>query len=257
MSTTTINNTLKNTEIDSDRIVSNNENGIVSSNKKCWFFVPASNLSETQEYENGLYYNTEDVVEVKEQSTPESFLINSNDPENNYIGKAQYKFGFKIVSKKIIETYNEGAMISKEINLGNFSYITLEVDQECQNCSVEYYIVSGTTETSILPYGTEEVDYEKLFYNFPTRFTINQSTKNPVLYEDNVQSERNYIDLSYDDYEKHNYFLSYIPGGDNTQIIPSSKYIKLKIIIRKYDDNAKFILNSAIINKFGGALEWN
>lgn len=253
----TINNTLKNTEIDNDRIVSNNESGIVSSNKKCWFFVPASNLSESQEYEDGLYYNTEDTVEIKEQSTPESLLINPNDPDSSYVKKARYKFGFQIASKKIIETYDEGAMVSKIINLGNFSYITLEVDQECQNCSVEYSIISATTETPILPYGIDKVDHEKLFCNLPTRFIINQSSVDPILYEDNIQSERNYTELSQDDYEKHNYYLTYVPGGENWQIIPSSKHIRVKIVIRKYDDNAKFKLNSAIINKFGGALEWN
>ena len=43
-----INNTQTNLEINTDRIVSNTDNGIVSTNKKCWSFIPSEYLSKTE-----------------------------------------------------------------------------------------------------------------------------------------------------------------------------------------------------------------
>ena len=79
----------------------------------------------------------------------------------------------------------------------------------------------------------------------------------PILYEDNIQSERNMSDLTNSDYELHDYHLSYIPGGDATKVIPTTQQIKIKVIIRKYDNNAKCLIKNVTVNKFGGALEWN
>ena len=45
-----------NSTIDNSRIVSNTDKGIVTSNKKCWYFVPKDKITEETEYDNGYYY---------------------------------------------------------------------------------------------------------------------------------------------------------------------------------------------------------
>lgn len=254
---TIINNTQTNLEINTDRIISNNENGIVSTNKKCWSFVPNKYLSKEEDIEDGLYYNKEDSPELKTNGRQDDFLINPNDIDSGYREKAQYKFGVKLKTNDIIETYDNAASISEEIDLGVFSYITLSSEEDKQNCSVEYYIINGNVETPILPEGITKVEKEKLFLNLPTRFIIDKSSVEPTLFEDNIQVERSFSELTSQDFEQHDYYLSYIPGGDNNKIIPTTEKIKIKIIIRKYNNDARCLIKNVTINKFGGALEWN
>ena len=252
-----INNTQTNLEINTDRIVSNTDNGIVSTNKKCWSFIPSEYLSKTEEIEDGLYHNKEEVPELKINGRQDDYLINQSDINSGYREKAQYRFGIQISNLDIIESYDNAACISKTIDLGTFSYITLSVDEECINSVTEYYIINGNVETPILPEGRTKIEKEKLFLNLPTRFIIDKSMDQPILYEDNIQSERNMSDLTNSDYELHDYHLSYIPGGDATKVIPTTQQIKIKVIIRKYDNNAKCLIKNVTVNKFGGALEWN
>ena len=89
--------------------------------------------------------------------------------------------------------------------------------------------------------------------------TITEPSKKDteIVTEDNIQVERSFSELTSQDFEQHDYYLSYIPGGDNNKIIPTTEKIKIKIIIRKYNNDARCLIKNVTINKFGGALEWN
>lgn len=252
-----IKNNLLNKEIDSSRIVSENNNGIIYTSKKSWYFVPNDQVTKEEQVEDGYFYNVENIANLDKKKSVDNYLNNPNEIEDVYVEKAQYKLCFEILDSYVLEPKKTSAIISKSINLNNFSYITLSVSEELEDVSVEYYIVSGNTETSILPENNIKIEKEKLFYNLPTRFVINQSEQAPILYENDIQIEREYTDLTFKDFESNDYYLTYIVGEDPYKIIPTTSNIKLKIIFRSRSSKAWAKIKNVVINKYGGTLEWN
>lgn len=247
-----------NSTIDNNRIVSNTDKGIVTSNKKCWYFVPKDKITEETEYDNGYYYTYDTVSTRKKSVLSSSYYTDTNPVETSYTEKARYYFGLKDIKLFNSSKVNNSGIISGYIALSNLSYITVNsVESGGENYSTEYYILDGLTEVSILPENQELVVKERLFYNTSLRFPVD-STVATTLYEDGVEISKNYLELTYDDYENHIYALTYKPGGDPYRYIPENTNIRVKIIIRCYNDESiSPNISGIVINKYGGKVEWN
>ncbi len=250
-------NNITNEEIDSDRIISESNNGVVYSNKKSWLFVPGNNVNRKNIIPDGFYYKSEDLVDYDKKDEIDPYLNNINEVENTYVEKAHYKMGLEFLDSYSIDAYKTSAILSKPIDLGNFSYITLSVIQELLDTSVEYYILSGNEEIPILPEGTNLIEKERLFFNLSPRFIINQSSQEPIVFQENNQIEKNYTELTFKDFEQNDYYLTYVPGGEAIKVIPSSSTIRVKIVLRKRSTDSWCKIKSVVINKYGGTLEWN
>lgn len=250
-------NNITSQDIDSSRIVSESDKGVTYTDKKSWLFVPNESIQKSIITPDGYFYTAEDPVSIKKLSEADPYLNNLSEIESVYVERAQYKFGLEFIDSYILDPYKDSAIISKPINLGNFSYITLSVNEELENASAEYYILSGNSEIPILPEEISIVEKEKLFFNLLPRFSINQTQADPVVFQENNQIEKKYTDLSFKDFEQYNYYLTYVPAGDTHKVIPSSSTIRVKIVLRKRTADAWCKIKNVIINKYGGTLEWN
>ena len=247
-----------NSTIDSNRIVSDTDKGIVTSNKKCWYFVPKDKITEEAQYDNGYYY-TEDTITTRKKSVlSSSYYTDTNPVETSYTEKARYYFGLKDIKLFNSSKVSNSGIISGYIALSNLSYITVSsIESSGENYSTEYYILDGLTEVSILPENQELAVKERLFYNTSLRFPVD-STVATTLYEDGVEISKNYLELTYDDYENHVYALTYKPGSDPYRYIPENTNVRVKIIIRCYnDESVSPNISGIVINKYGGKVEWN
>lgn len=255
MAETIVKNKITNNIIDSSRIINQDKNGVIFTNKKCWNFVPGKDI-ETTKKDVDKYYKEEDTIIPPENRQSERLVAEKYDGNSSYISKACYNFGLRFNSTYNLKSIGESVIVSSEINLGVFSYITLSVDEKIKNAAAEYYIISGNTEIPILPEGTEKIEKEKLFYNIPTRFIINNAVSAPMIFEENTQIEKEYNNITFEEFEKHHYYISYVPGGECIKIIPKNKTVKLKIIIRKFQEDSFCSLSNITINKYGGKLTW-
>lgn len=257
---TSLTNIKRKTPVDQSRITSENDKGIVITTRKSWQYIPKENITTSVSYDDGYYYNKENVPKLEKVIRTEAYNSSENPIETNYTEKARYRFGLKNVSFYNKKVNKVCGVISNYIYLNNYNYITLSVKEtEGENAAVEYYILDGVSEIAILPEGQEKVIKEKLFYNMPTRFTVNQIYEAPILYEDGIESDRNYLELSLDDYENHEYTLTYIPGGDPYKYIPENPNIRVKVILRGYSDTnyTPIKIKGIVINKYGGDPDWN
>lgn len=248
-----------NREIDESRIVSDNDKGIVYSNKKSWKYIPSQNIRRTVEYKDSYYYKKEELEDNKNKKEAAPLLLGNNDITDFYVNKAQYKFGVEFNTLSKINPYNESAIISEEINLNNFSYITISVEQELENVIVEYWLYyNGTRKEEIIPQNTSLLQKERLFNGVSTRFLRNETTEKPKIYEDKSLTEKSIHELTKEDFENHKYYIEYIPLNDYTKIIPKSSKIRLGLTIRILDDK-DYICNikNIVVNKYGGEIKWN
>lgn len=251
-------NTNDNSIIDQSRIISNTDKGIVTSNKKCWYFIPSDKVKSDNEYDNGYYYTNDSEITKKKSDSTAEFYIAENQIQNNYTEKARYYFGIKDIQLYNSKEKRVSGIVSDYLNLNqNYAYISLfTIEEDGTDYSIEYSILDGINEINILPENIDTVIKEKLFYNTPLRFNISNIT-NPVLYEDNIESSKNYLELTLDDFENHEYTLSYQTAEDDSKYIPSNNEIRVKVIIRAIGDNFVSPKISLGINKYGGEAAWN
>ena len=251
-------NTNDNSVIDQKRIISNTDKGIVTSNKKCWYFVPKDKINEENEYEDGYYFTSDSQISKQKADSTAKFYTKENEVESNYTEKARYYFGIKDIQLFNSQEKRVSGIISDYLNLNqNYAYISIySIENNGQDYSVEYSILDGINEIPILPENITTAVKEKLFYNTSLRFNINTTTE-PILYEDNIELNKSYLELSYEDFENHEYTLTYNTLGDNNKYIPANNNIKVKVIIRKIGDNFISPEISLGINKYGGEEAWN
>lgn len=247
-----------NTIIDSDRIISNNDKGIVVTNKKSWHFIPKQNITEQEEYKDGYYYNQEDNTTLKSSTRTEEYILKENPIDTDYIEKSRYMFGFKNLKFANVKYDYTAGIISDYIDLDQYNYITISDSNELSlDYSIEYSILDGSLEIPILPEDQTKT-FEKLFYNIDPRFVLIDT---PVLYQYDKNSktlteiERNYTELSFDDFSNYDYYIEYTPGGETHKYIPENNNIRIKIIYRNLTDNNLYI-SSVVLKKYGGGPDW-
>lgn len=248
-------NELNKNKIDSSKIVSESNSGIVVTNKNCWKYVPKKRIKEVPSYKDGYYYTKEKTPEFEKDKKPQYFDIKNNAIDSAFVEKARYYFGIEKLRFNTFVADSVCGIISKEISVKNCSYITVNYTTT-ENALVECYILDGINETAIVPENMEgnEIE-EKLFFDTPLRFVPIE--KSGVLYENLLESNKNINMLTYEDFESNEYIYKYKIDRNAMHYVPDSESIKLKFIIRTKDKNDRIKIEDVTINKYGGKLEWN
>ena len=229
MSSIIITNTKTGKTISDENLALDLGQGILVKNKECVKYIPETDLNREKIAEAGSYSNSDKVP-----------ILGSHEADSgSYTEKAIYKFGLENLEFQKVEYDKACAIISSPVDVSGAQYITLEVTEgQKYNSTAEYYILDETmNETAILPMGQNRIELEKLFYGLPTRFLIDSGKDEPILYEDGKPSSKNYMALEYDDYNEHEYCLSYYPYLEKAyRYVPCSGTVRVKIIIRNYTD---------------------
>ena len=238
------------TVIDTDSIVNESSSGILVKNSDCIKFIPLSDLKIEEMADDGVY--------SKSEANPEFNFARDSFSSDLYTEKAEYKLGIANLEFKTVNYFKDTAIITKPVDVSECSYITLSVkESEGYNSFVEYYIIDGIDdEIPILPEGRREVTGEKLFYGLPTRFIVDNSQKQPILYEDGKVSNKDYNLLTHEDFLNHEYSLDYWPDGESiNKYVPKNDNISLKIVIRNYTDTFSPVYISDIrLNLYGSSV---
>lgn len=247
----TLLNKKSNSIINKEKIILSNDSGILISNGNCWKYVPQEDIVQQNDYTSKYYY-LNDKPKYIETAVSSQFHIDNIDVQEAYTEKAQYHFGFKNLQCSTKYLIKNSFIVSKDIEIDKCDYITLFTEEYKYNSDIEYYIIDGINEIPILPIDNNKIFKEKLFYGISTRFRIDPA--NPIIiYENNIEKDRNRDQLSAEEYEKNTYTISYTPYGDVHKYIPQNSKIKLKIIFRCYDESESVAeIKKIMINKYGG-----
>lgn len=168
-----------------------------------------------------------------------------------------YLFGIDNLLIELTSIENQSCFYSKEIKIDNLSineHITIDTIDSIGRGSIEYYIVDGTNIISILPEKITKVIDEKIFYKMSLRFAYD-ITK-PIIIKRNGDIIKMTIQEAINKNEKDiTYTVSYTPINTNINSLNNSK-IKIKTIIRSYDENFNSFITSINIKKYGGGKLW-
>lgn len=180
------------------------------------------------------------------------------ESKSEYIDNKKYYyyiFGIDNFKAEFVKVNNNSSFISKDIfinGINNTEYLKLEAEYDCQNGSVEFYVLDGIAQIPVLPDNVSQVIDEKLFYGMPTRFTVDNNKsivikRNSIVTKMTMNEAINKNDAAYT--------ASYYPL--NAQIIKNitSNNIKIKAIIRTYDKTIPYI-KKIKLKKFGGGALW-
>ena len=168
-----------------------------------------------------------------------------------------YLFGIDNLEIQHVNVEKESCFISKEIkidSLQNNEYLTIDVSDSIERGSIEYYIIDGTDVIPILPEHIKQVVDEKIFYKMPLRF--NYDASKPIVVKKNGNITKLTLQEAINKNEKDSvYTVSYTPIAIplNTLL---NKQIKVKVIIRRYEDNIYSFIKSINIKKYGGGKLW-
>lgn len=125
--------------------------------------------------------------------------------------------------------------VSSDIEVVPGEKLRLYADVACDTSksSIEFSILEGAKETPILPDGQSIVENEKVFFMLPPRFT----GKDVVYSRNGSQIGSKIADGAMAD--GATYTVSYRPDANAYTVTPSSGKVRIKTIIRMYDENAK------------------
>lgn len=172
--------------------------------------------------------------------------------------KYTYNFGIDsiIFSKSKLE--QNQCFITDEVKLENQNkkkYIQLDAEFSCDtDSSIEFYIIDGSVEKSILPINTSRIIDEKIFYGLRPRFSIDSDE------EIVIKKNGTIVDVTLDhaiNTNEDGYTVSYTPlNAYNLSL--NNDNIKLKIIMRIYNTDATMpIIKKMSIRQFGGDSTWS
>ena len=196
--------------------------------------------------------------EVKDDDFWE-IVENIKKDENLIVDKKKYYyylFGLDKIYIQFVDKSNKSCFISKELkieDLKEHEYLALESEYMCENGNIEFSIIDGTTEKPILPESEKYVYHEKVFYKTPTRFTI-EDINSIKVYEDGIPVKISLSEAMNDTNEK--YTVSYKPKGATTLDSLLNNTIKVKALIRNYDNNYIPFIKSIQVKKYGGGTLW-
>lgn len=174
--------------------------------------------------------------------------------------KMVYFYDFSIDELEIGYAELDKAMcfISDDIDLGELrddTYIQLSASYDAGLYgSVEFYIEDSLNLKPILPIEDLKVVNEKIFPGLEPRFPIDTNDE-IIIKNNNIK-----VDISLDDAinsSEGNYTVSYTPVNPY-DVKVSNQHIRIKVILRCYDNNKnRPLVRSIIINKYGGSFIWD
>lgn len=189
-----------------------------------------------------------------------SVVENIELDENLFVDKNKYYyylFGLDNLELQHVSIDNQSCFISKEIKidaLNTNEHIALDVIDSIERGSIEYYVIDGTESIPILPENCSSVIDEKIFYRLPLRFTYDPTK--PIV----IKRNGNIVKMSLQEAINSNedgitYTASYTPKENTVNKLLNDK-IKIKAIIRKYDDDYSSFIKNINIKKYGGGKLW-
>jgi hypothetical protein len=243
--------------IKEERIIATDENGITESVDNGWRFTPASDIEKVVDEVQGPY-ETPPLPEVPAFPSIEEFnkpipVFNANVQE---INKTTYFFGIDAITSRYRIINKTCGIVFKNISIGRCSYIELVANAVTNdNCSVEFYIIDGTKELSILPVSCNRVVNEKLFFNMSPRFSVD--IKREIEIKKNGQIIKRTVD-GLEDLNLHDglYTISYTPI-EAYQYYPENETISVKVLQRLYKESAEpSYITNLLVRKYGGGIPW-
>ena len=212
--------------IDSSLVTNETEDGLVYYDDGCWKFLQKGMYKSVEDNDNASYsaathvtLSMDEMVKADETQTATHKYYTEYFGLNDFV--AQNK------------SFVSSAIISKDINVNINKPLKLMVDiVEKPKTSYEFYIIDGDTEIPIIPDSQKKIEHEKIFYNLPPRM----DGTNYIYY-------RNFEQVSLDRPSMNDYFdtgvlytVSYTPDSKYYRYTPKSNTVKIKTIIRVYDD---------------------
>lgn len=139
----------------------------------------------------------------------------------------------KLEVKSVVQEKN-CIRILKEVDVTSAEWIELEVEDYIPDkASIEYYIIDGENEVAILPNNRKEMKNEKIFPNINTLFEIKDENytirKDGEVISSKFEEIRNNRDAVYS--------ITY-KVEDKNRHTPKSDKVKVKVILRLYDDTS-------------------
>lgn len=193
--------------------------------------------------------------------------INSNVNTNQHI-RYRYSYGFDNVIAAQMSIAKVAGYISSPINVSDCLYIELNADVID---NVEYSIIDGKSEVSILPIEQSYVNKERLFYGLMPRFLITDPNEIIVRHGEEVLGISSLEDLELflsvnnttqevgqsSFLREEIYTIDYQPDTRAKIYYPKSKAIQVKIIQRLIGtDVAPASINSVTIRKHQNQSSW-
>lgn len=194
---------------------------------------------------NNDFWNTIDILKADEN-------LELDKPKFYY-----YLFGLDNLSIEYTAIEKQSCFYSKEIKIDdikNNEHLTIDVEDSIERGSIEYYIVDGTETIPVLPEKETKIIDEKIFYKTATRFSYD--AKEPITIKRNGNIVKMTLQEAINKNEKDvTYTVSYTPIINNITSL-NNNTIKIKAVIRTYDDNFTSFIKSINIKKYGGGKLW-
>ena len=222
-------------------------------NHEVYELIPASRLKKKVIVE-GNAYNSVDAPLYLPSTDGQDKFYEMDAPDDEYINEQdtlEYDFGIDSVTIAEKSAYKTSGFISPEITLGENCY-HIELAGPSYT-GLEYSIIDGDKETPILPQEQTKVVDEKLFYQMPTRFTV-ENPDSVVIRVNGTMTNYGYGDIMDLPRSADNeYTISYTPSDTGHSYIPKNRKIRVKIIQRLTDTKEQpKPIQQVIIKSYGG-----
>lgn len=188
-----------------------------------------------------------------------AIINNINTDENSIIGVNKYYyylFGVDEIKFQYVKEDNTSGFCSQNIAIGALTsneYLTLYTEDSIEEGSIEYYIINGAETIPILPENVSKVIDEKIFYKYPTRFTIDSNYE--VVIKKNGQVVNTSLYEAINTNDGNLWTVSYTPIINNFNNLYNES-IKVKVIIRSYNTIQNSFIKNIKIRKYGGNNLW-
>lgn len=188
-----------------------------------------------------------------------AIINNINTDENLYVNNKKYYyylFGVDNIDIQYVKQNTTCGFYSQDIYIGDLNsneHLTLYAEDSIERGSVEYYIINGTETIPVLPENQTSVVDEKIFYKTPTRFAIDNNYPVTIKKNGEVSNLSLYDVLNIKD--NNLYTISYTPVINSIDGL-YNKSIKVKAIIRSYNEIHKNFIKTIKIKKYGGNNLW-
>ena len=239
-------------EIKQDNIIMASDAGVVELyGANSMRFTPVEQVESKPAYVDGAY-EIQDKPKLPERPNLAEFTPKSSTGRTV---RTAYYFGIDAIEASLSKYERKSAYLSPYIEIGSASYIELEVKQNRPG-RIEFYILDGNTENAILPLGDATVQDEKLFWNLPTRFTINQN-KPVVIKKNGIATTMTLDSIDSEDFGPNTFSISYSPTEQSHRYVPKNSKVRIKVIQRCEEDEVPAVIQSMVIHKHGGDGIWN
>lgn len=177
--------------------------------------------------------------------------------------KYLYVFGMDGITIGLLNFNDDCYFLSESINIGKMQegeYLQLYVsDNATEFSGIEYYIVDGDMEISILPVTEKYVYNERIFPENDIRFSVDNDLYAQGVF--NIKKDGLSIDSTLDTVDTlydAKYCFSYQPYKDCYNYTPINDTIRVKAIIRTFGSTMDTVpyIKTINVRKYGGTTLW-